>query len=227
MCVNPEVAARQEHTAECRRRLEKELGMTERAKRAKKKVGEYVEKKMEEDEEVRRKRKSSEGETKEEQTNQRKVRRGNDHPEEERAGAKEAEKRKRNDEEESGGGETSRARGSNEEVLRSEAGKGGGSKKRAAEDEDDEEKTAKYLKKLAREAKRKERDWNEDREGVDVVVVAGQVVNEEVAAETAGWERWTEDGEDELDEEQVKVGRKEEKDFMMEKLKMFEFGSHE
>ena len=57
--------ARQEHTAECRRRLEKELGMTERAKRAKKKVGEYVEKKMEEDEEVRRKRKSSEGETKE------------------------------------------------------------------------------------------------------------------------------------------------------------------
>ena len=48
--------ARQEHTAECRRRLEKELGMTERAKRAKKKVGEYVEKKMEEDEEVRRKK---------------------------------------------------------------------------------------------------------------------------------------------------------------------------
>ena len=57
--------------------------------------------------------------------------------------------------------------------------------------------------------------------------VNGFVVNEEVAAETEGWERWTEDGEDELDEEQVKVGRKEEKDFMMEKLKMFEFGSHE
>ena len=60
-----------------------------------------------------------------------------------------------------------------------------------------------------------------------MVVVAGQVVNEEVAAEMEGWERWTEDGEDELDEEQVKVGRKEEKGFMMEKLKMFEFGSHE
>ena len=59
------------------------------------------------------------------------------------------------------------------------------------------------------------------------MVVAGQVVNEEVAAEMEGWERWTEDGDDELDEEQVKVGRKEEKDFMMEKLKMFEFGSHE
>ena len=31
--------ARQEPTAECRRRMEKELGMTERANRAKKKVG--------------------------------------------------------------------------------------------------------------------------------------------------------------------------------------------
>ena len=58
-------------------------------------------------------------------------------------------------------------------------------------------------------------------------VIAGQVVNEEVAVETEGWERWTEDGEDELDEEQVKVGSKEEKDFMAEVLKMLEFGSHE
>jgi hypothetical protein len=89
--------ARQEHTAVYRRRMEKELGMTERAKRAKRKVGEYVERKMEEDEEVIRKRKSSEGETKEEQKNQRKVRHGNDHPEEERTEANEVEKRKRND----------------------------------------------------------------------------------------------------------------------------------
>ena len=57
--------------------------------------------------------------------------------------------------------------------------------------------------------------------------VNGFVVNEEVAAETEGWERWKEDGEDELDEEQVKVGRKEEKDFMVERVKMFELGSHE
>ena len=96
-------------------------------------------------------------------------------------------------------------------MLRSEAGKGGGSKKRAAEDEDDEEKTAKYLKKLAREAKRKERegDEGEGREGVDEVVVAGQVVNEEVAADVEDWERGMEDEDDELDEEQVRVGRKE------------------
>ena len=95
----------------------------------------------------------------------------------------------------------------------------GGDSKGVAEDEQSEEKTAKYLKMLAREAKRKEpdRDQDEGRDGVDEVVVAGQAVNEEVAAETAGWERWPEmdgGGEEELDEEQVKVGRKEEKDFM-------------
>ena len=88
------------------------------------------------------------------------------------------------------------------------------------------------MKKLAREAKSKERDGGQDkgREGVDEVVVAGQVVNEELAAETAGRERWfemEEGGGDELDEEQVKVGRKEEKDFMVDKLNMFQFGSYE
>ena len=36
-----------------------------------------------------------------------------------------------------------------------------------------------------------------------------------------------EGGEDELNEEQVKVGRKEEKDFMVGRLDMFEFGSYE
>ena len=44
-----------------------------------------------------------------------------------------------------------------EEVLRSEVGKDDGSRKRAIGGEEDEEKTAKYLRKLAREAKRKER----------------------------------------------------------------------
>ena len=105
------------------------------------------------------------------------------------------------------------ARGSKEEVLRSEAGNGGGSRKRAAGYEDDEEKTAKYLRKLAREAKRKERDADQDegREGVDEVAVAGQVVNEEVVTETEGWERWTEgwerwtdDGEDELERSRLR-----------------------
>ena len=38
--------ARQEHTEVCRRRLEKELGGTDRAKQARKNVDDYVEKKM-------------------------------------------------------------------------------------------------------------------------------------------------------------------------------------
>ena len=67
--------------------MEKELEMTERANRAKKKVGEYVERKTEEDEDVGRKRKNSEGETREEPME-----------EEERVEVREAEKRKRNDE---------------------------------------------------------------------------------------------------------------------------------
>ena len=65
---------------------------------------------------------------------------------------------------------------------------------------------------------------------MDEVVAAVQVVNEEVAVKTAGWERWYEmegGGEDELDEEQVKMRRKEEKYFMVDRLKMFEFGSYE
>ena len=128
----------------------------------------------------------------------------------------EAQKRKRDGEYDAGEEERDRARGSKEEAGPSEVGKGGSSK-RVAEDEESEEKTAEYLKSLAREAKGKERDGDQDegRDGVDEVVVAGQVVNEEVAVETAGWERWPEmdgGGEDELDEEQVKVGRKEEKD---------------
>ena len=44
---------KQAHTEGCRKRLEKELEGTEKATRAKKKVGEYVDKKMGEEEEVR------------------------------------------------------------------------------------------------------------------------------------------------------------------------------
>lgn len=58
-------------------------------------------------------------------------------------------------------------------------------------------------------------------------MVAGQLVNEDVAAETECWERRAEDKEDELDEEQVKVWRSEEKHFMVDRLKMFKFGSRE
>ena len=89
--------------------------------------------------------------------------------EEERVEVREAEKRKRNDELtaddvrrcitsadiESPPLGPQPARGSEEEVLRSDAGKGCGSRKRVVGDEEDEENIAKYLRKLAREAKRK------------------------------------------------------------------------
>ena len=80
-----------------------------------------------------------------------------------------------------------------------------------AEDEVSEEKTAKYLEKLDRQAKRKERGSGQDegRDGVSEVVVAGLMVDEEAAAETAEEEWWPEvdvDGSDDLDEEQVKAG---------------------
>ena len=48
--------AKQAHNDDCRRRLEKELAGTEKAQKAKRKVGEYVDKKMKEDDEVRKKR---------------------------------------------------------------------------------------------------------------------------------------------------------------------------
>ena len=58
--------------------------------------------------------------------------------------------------------------------------------------------------------------------------VHGKVVNDEKGEddeETDGW--WNEGDDDELDPVQVEAGRKDEVDFMVEKLDMFEFGSYE
>lgn len=62
------------------------------------------------------------------------------------------------------------------------------------------------------------------------MAIAGNVVNEEVAEVTTELEEWQEADENderELDMEQVKAGRKEEMDFILGKLEMFEFGSYE
>ena len=98
--------ARQEHSADCRRRLERELGMTERAKKAKKKVGEHVVKKMEDDEDTRRKRREEKAKE--------------DPMEEEAVGV--AGKRKMDGEDDDGEEERVRVRGSNEEAGQSEVG---------------------------------------------------------------------------------------------------------
>ena len=150
ICVNPEGGG--EAGTHRRRRIEKELRITERPKRAKKKVGEYVEKRMEEGKDASGKRRNNEENAKEQPMNdQTPV----FHQDAARSAVGEAEKRKRDGEDDDGEEERVRAQGSKEEAGPSEVGKGGGSRKCGAEDEESEEKMAKYLRKLAREAKRK------------------------------------------------------------------------
>ena len=87
------------------------------------------------------------------------------------------------------------------------------------------EETMKILRKLEREERKRKRD-DGGAQDVDDVEVAGYAVNEEVVdgeVEGAGAEV---DG-DELDPEQVKMGRKQELEFMIKKLDMFEFGTYE
>ena len=213
--------ARQEHTEVCRRRLEKELGGTDRAKQARKKVDDYVEKKMAEDEEARKKR-----------IDEKKMK--NDNVDDNTAGehGNVVEKWKRDDGD--GDGEDERANDSTSKepdgpnVVTS--GPSSFSQKREAEDVS-EEKTEKFLRKLdRREKKRKEREGGQDdEEGINEVRVAGHVVNEEVMEVTAEADQWgeIEDSEDELDPKQVTIGRQEELEFMVGRLSMFEFGSYE
>jgi hypothetical protein len=170
--------ARQEHTEVCRRRLEKELGGTDRAKQARKKVDDYVEKKMAEDEEARKKR-----------IDEKKMK--NVNVDDKTAGdhGNVVEKRKRDDGD--GDGEDERANDSTSKepdgpnVVTS--GPSSFSQKREAEDVG-EEKTEQFLRKLdRREKKRKEREGgqDDDEEGINEVRVAGHVVNEEVMEVTA------------------------------------------
>ena len=88
------------------------------------------------------------------------------------------------------------------------------------------EETMKILRKLEREERKRKRD-DGGAQNVDDVEVAGYAVNEEVMnGEAEGWRGGEVDG-DELDPEQVKIGRKEELEFMVKKLDMFEFGTYE
>jgi hypothetical protein len=220
--------ARQEHSTECRRRLERELGMTERAKRAKKKVGEYVEKKMEDDEDARRKR-SEEKNMKEDSMNDETP---VSHQDAARSAVGEAEKRKRSEGDDEGEEERMKAQESRKGTTSPEVGKGGGSRKRVVEEEVSEEKTATYLKKLERqELKRKGREGGQDdgKYVINEVRIAGHVVNEEVMEVAAEADQWgeIEDSEDELDPKQVTIGRQEELEFIVGRLAMFEFGSYE
>ena len=188
--------ARQEHTVECRTRIEKEMEGTRKARNAKARLREYETKKMEEGEQARKRRKER-GE--EEGGGDEKREEGN---EEMRAGGEEIEKRKREDDErddmEGGGGSSP----SNKEI---------------------EKEMRKALRRMEREGRRKKRRSGEDDkdeamgENIDEVMIAGYVVNEEASGGAEEeWDAADVDG-DELDPEQVKAARKEELEFMIKK----------
>ena len=191
------VTARQEHSDACRRRLEKEMEGTQKAKNAKARMREYVDRKMEEDEQARKRRREMRRRKAKlfcEKTNVE----GDETMEETR------EKRKRGEVED-------------DDVMKRA--------KSSSSGQVSAEETMKILRKVEREERKRKRD-DGGAQDVDDVEVAGYAVNEEVVdgeVEGAGAEV---DG-DELDPEQVKMGRKEELEFMIKKLDMFEFGTYE
>ena len=82
----------------------------------------------------------------------------------------------------------------------------------------------KILRKLEREERKRKRE-DGGAQDVDDVEVAGYVVNEEVTnGEVEGWAGAEVDGDE---PEQVKMGKKEELEFMVKKLDMTEFGTYE
>ena len=227
--------ARQAHIEACRRRVEKELEGTEKARRAKKRIGEYVDKKMAEEEERRRET----TEDKKGETDQRKEAavggRGEEDVDMERR--MEVERGIRS----SGSGLGSSSGGGKEEK---------GKRKREGEDEATEENTLRILRKLERKEERKRKREGEDeateenkreadKEAEDMGEVSeeekggkkvhGFDVNEEVLDvefDDVGESGWTEE-QDELDRRLTEEGTKEEVDYMVKKLNMFEFGTLE
>ena len=132
---------RQGHTEGCRRRVEKELEGTEKAMRAKKKVNEYVDKKMTEDEEARRVR-SEAKKMKMDGTNEMEV--------DEKERGDEDDKKRKADGTVLTPDTDKKAKAKEERVEVS--------RKRPVKDEDNEEKTAKYIKKLEQKEKKKKRE---------------------------------------------------------------------
>ena len=84
------------------------------------------------------------------------------------------------------------------------------------------EETLKTSRELEREERKRKRD-DGGAQDVDDVEVAGSAV---MHGEVEGWAGAEVDG-DELNPEQVKMGRKDELEFMIKKLDMFEFGTCE
>ena len=212
---------RQQHSESCRRRVEDELKETDKLKAAKKKMGEYLEKKMKEDTEMRsQKKRKSEG-----------IER--DEGDETNTGMEDI--KVKADIEVEGDGMDEKV--GTQTTVRAQAGSSGSSgdaavKRKAETDEvdADERLAMKFLKKLDRASRKRERESRDDGRGNGSGEIGGvnemYVVNEEDEQENhEGMEEEWDD--EELDPEQVERGRSEEVEFMVNKLNMFEFGDYD
>ena len=108
-----------------------------------------------------------------------------------------------------------------------------GEKMLAENDEIDEKQTMKFLKKLEREERKRKHEGDQDEGRIGQVMehngnrrVNGYIVNEEVMEVEEEEEELLEDDE-ELDPQGVIDGRREELEFMVDRLDMFEFGTIE
>ena len=103
-------------------------------------------------------------------------------------------------------------------------------KRKREEEEAEVRRTEKFLRKLDREDKRKREAGDEGDQHENIAEVAGYVVPDEEEEEILEMDEEVELGEgsqnEELDPEMVKEGRREEVEFMREKLDVFEIGTY-
>ena len=216
--------ARQMHTEACRGRMEKEMAGEEKMVKAERRRDEYVEKAIAKDEAKRQKRKNDENE----QDVDVKKDNGDVEMNKDEEGQRSNAKRKAED--------TSGEERVTRNVTDDSGASGSGDrrrKRRPEDDEVDEEKTLKILKRLEREdRKRKIQEGEGMIENVEKIEsdegpkINGYDVDDEVVADIEEDEH-EEDIGVELDPEEVKKGRKDEVEFMVDKLGMFEFGTLE
>ena len=212
--------ARQEHTAECRARIEKELEGTQKARNAKAKLREYEARKTEEDERVRKrrnKRRDEEGDEDEKMEEDMKDDERDDMKDDERDDMKDGERDDRKD------GERDDMKDGERNNVRDDM------KDAERDDKEIEKEMRKALREMDKQgrAKRRRSEADDKDEVMGEITIGGHAVNEEATGGAEeDWEEADVDG-DELDPEQVEAARKEELEFMIKKLDMFEFGTYE
>ena len=163
--------ARQAHSIGCRKRIEKELEGTDKAKRARGRIDEYAARRVEEEDGERKRNRRSGYDGGGEVDGDVQIKGEDDGGERKEEGVGSS--------------------GSGEWVIREE--KGEKRRKQAAEGSA-KEQSCKVVKKAESKKRGREKDEGEESMGVDEVCVAGQVVNEDVGDEADdGWDWWWKD----------------------------------